>query len=295
MNSKHLQQFLILLVIFLVCSITPASAVQNSDIQSNSDNINLFNETYIEDMTKLLKSFDEATNTELTPEQDTYLETHKPILLSKAETILYNLQQFLNILLMEYYIENTTRRSNEGNKEDSLETVKSLDKYNGTELWCTFEELNKGKGVKPGKINERVEFNNEHVIMHVKDPKYGYMEFVGFISIDDKTIKYQKGTNIIDYPLENFTAEYPPTKGKNTTANNTRYSITTFNCSTQLALECMYVEKEDKLIDRRSNLDIGRWICGIFAGVGGMAVAVAGTYRLCDYCNTKHGKESQKL
>ena len=56
MNSRS-QRVLLFLVISLVCSITPASATQNSGIQSNSDNISLFNETYIEDMTKLLNSF----------------------------------------------------------------------------------------------------------------------------------------------------------------------------------------------------------------------------------------------
>jgi len=282
MNSKHLQQLLILLIICLVCSITPATAIQNNHIQTNNngDNwIGLFNKTYTEDMTKLLNGFDEASNTELTPEQDTYLETHEPTLLIKAETILYNLQTFLNILLTEYYTKNTTTQSeNEGNNENNL------DKYNCTEVWCTLEELNKREGVKPRKMNETVKFYNSNMIIHVKDPKCDYMEFVGFISMDDKTIKYQKGKNIIDCSWENFTKEYPPTHNN---SNISRYSVTTFNCSTQLALECMYVEKRDKLIGGRTNLDNGRWICGIFAVSGGVAVAVAGVYRLCDYCNSQ--------
>ena len=289
MNSKHLQQFLILLVIFLVCSITPASATQNSDIQSNSDNISLFNETYIEDMTKLLNSFDEASNTELTPEQDKYLETHEPILLSKAETILYNLQQFLNILLMEYYLENTTTHNeNKRNNENILDT------YNATELWCTLEDLNKGIGRDPRNTNKTVKFNNSRAIIHVKDPQYGYMESVGLISINknkDNTnsdIKYQKAKNNISCTWADFTRIYQPTKGK----NKDMYSITTFNCSTQEVLTTIYTKKYLALDNKKERLDNYKTICTIFAGAGGIAVAVAGAYRLCDYCN---GQTRQRI
>ena len=74
--------------------------------------------------------------TELTPEQDKYLEQREPALLSKAKTILYNLQNFLNILLAEYYgndggTENSTQRkllkNNDGTH--STDNGKTKDKF----------------------------------------------------------------------------------------------------------------------------------------------------------------------
>ena len=115
MNSKHLQQFLILLVIFLVCSITPASAVQNGN--------NRLEIPTTEDPGIILNVFDNGTSTELTSEQDKYLEQKQDRVQSKAESMLYNLQDFLNYLIYK----NNTRIIDEDNSTNKrIPTQRSL-------------------------------------------------------------------------------------------------------------------------------------------------------------------------
>ena len=231
--------------------------------------------------TSLLTVFDEASNTELTNEQEKYLETHENRLLSKAEAILYNLQNFLNILLMEYYLENTTTLNENKRNNENI-----LDKYNATELWCTLEDLNKGIGRDPKDPDNETKIQKigtKHVIIHGKDSQYDCMESVGFINITGKEITYQKAGENKTSTYENFMNKFKPTKDKD------MYSITVFDekYSTQEVLTTIYTKKDMALDNKKDRLDNYKTICTIFAGAGGIAVAVAGAYRLCDYCNSQ--------
>lgn len=290
MNSKHLQQFLVLLVIFLVCSMTPATANQNS-IKSNNDNVVvLFNETYIKDMSNLLIGFDEASNTELTPEQDKYLETHEPLLLSKAETILYNLQQFLNILLTEYNTQNTTTKRSKNYTDPEMmkfnTTAKEMVSYlnNDTPFkgvtygCCTCSELDKCVANKT--------YNNGYVVIQVKDPisSKGYIRYVELVNIysnsEGDKIRLKVGSEFEELTWEQFNNTYG--YGNNTTNKGKFNIISTNNYPAHSVLKSICNKQKEDLMDEKVGLEKGNWACNILATLLGIVVMSAGVYRLSD-------------
>lgn len=105
------KKLLIFLIILLVCSITPAMAVQSGETD-NTSNSYTYGRLY-DDSRNILSELTEAEDVELTPEQSVYIEAHQGGLKTKAEAMLYNIQSYLNYLLQESArYENTSTTSN---------------------------------------------------------------------------------------------------------------------------------------------------------------------------------------
>jgi hypothetical protein len=292
MNSRVYKCWCFLIVL-LVCSITPATAIQNNPnhITSENDWIALFNETYIEDMTKLLNSFDEASNTELTPEQDQYIEIHEDRLLAKSEAILYNLQDFLNILLAELYIENTTTLKSEVINETDPEMTKfdsSVSKMmsylnNNTVFGglsskkCNCSELN--------KLVANKTYNKGHVVIEVKDPlsSKGYVRYVELVDIysnsEDDEIQLKVGSELEELTWEEFKDIY----GYGNATNKGDFNIIpTNNYPAHYVLKSMCTKQKEDLMDEKTKLENDNWGCNILATYLGAAVMCVGVYRLSD-------------
>lgn len=276
MNSR-LYKILIFLVVFLVCSITPASAIQNHNNNiktSDDDYIDLFNETYIYEMNRLLTGFDNASNTELTPEQDQYLQAHEDRVLGKAEAILYNLQDFLNILLAELYVENTTTLKKDGNNptEDS-----EMDKFSG-DIGFRVEHINDDtvfKGVENdscscselnkwivNKTHNGKPISKKSVIIEVKDPSKGYCRYIELTDIysnnEGDIIEFNVGTR-----HEKFTwTEFQDTYGYGN--NNPKHLfnvILTHNYRSYNVLKSVYYDQKSGLDSKKNNYEKGRIMC----------------------------------
>lgn len=81
--SVDWKKALILLLILLVCSVTPITAVERKQVNSTSDSY-----TYAQlysDSRNILSEFIEAEDVKLTLEQSAYLEAHQGRLRTKAE------------------------------------------------------------------------------------------------------------------------------------------------------------------------------------------------------------------
>ena len=255
---------------------------------------NTYNQGYNEAKTDLLTVFDEASNTELTNEQKQYLTEHQNRILNKAETILYNLQNFLNTLYKEYYKEtnendeNPTQRKLLEDKdssktkemkkfdEDANETVTYLNhktKIKGVKsLNCTYEEL---EDLVRNKI-----YDKDKVIVQVRDRTY--IRYMKLIDINATNIQLKSGKNL----------SYSPKQFKNNSVpklSDPRFNIIIVpeNQDTDNILKIIWEKQKDDIKWKMSFLGSGKTVCATLIGVGGMAVAVAGTYRLCDYCSSR--------
>lgn len=110
MRLKFSRSFLILFIITLVCSITPAVAIQTESINTKEAS-HLIGDNFISDMwnnawnqciTEVLNPLDKEKDRKLTNQQKMYLAEHNERLIAKSETILSNLQELLNYSLNEY-------------------------------------------------------------------------------------------------------------------------------------------------------------------------------------------------
>ena len=259
-----------------------------------------YNQIPNEAKTDLLTVFDEASNTELTNEQDKYLTKHQNRIVNKAETILYNLQNFLNLLLKgEYDINDETnprQRKPLENKEDkdvdkftkdAIEKSNYLNSKKGVGLEntstknqvvridCTYDELS--EGIRKGS------YNKDKVIVQVKDGEY--IRYMQLLNITATNIQLRSGEILTP---EEFKNQYVWKTEGNYNNHDYRFNILLVpeGHPAQKVLWCVYDKQKGKITDRKSNLEIGRWVCTIFAPACGIAVAVAGAYRLCDYCNS---------
>ena len=237
--------------------------------------------------TSLLTVFDEASNTELTNEQEKYLETHENRLLSKAEAILYNLQNFLNILYKEYYREtgndeNPTQRKLLKNKNDNDKFTKDANEMvnylkkdkkikSVKSLNCTYEELE-------DLVRNKV-YDKDKVIVQVRDCTY--IRYMKLIDINATNIQLKSGKNL----------SYSPKQFKNNSVSklsDPRFNIIIVpeNQDTDNILKIIWEKQRKDIIWETSFSNTGKIVCATLIGVGGVGVAVAGVYRLCDYCNS---------
>jgi len=115
-----------MLVIALVCSITPISAVQIGE-QTNNDTFD-WNAALSEGVNYAFNFLNSESETELTPEQHAYLEERQELLEYKGDGILNNSQVVLDYLIKEFNKNNETtvnskKRGMGDDFSDSLITI----------------------------------------------------------------------------------------------------------------------------------------------------------------------------
>jgi hypothetical protein len=112
------ENLLIFVIIVLVSSITPVAAVESSRSDNVSDD---WNDGWSRGMAEFSKAFNEEKYTELTLEQQQYLEAHEDGVQSKGDAVLQNIQDYINYALNEYSNYNTSKlqkRSENNQKYD---------------------------------------------------------------------------------------------------------------------------------------------------------------------------------
>jgi hypothetical protein len=259
-----------------------------------------YNPLYNETSPNLLNAFDEASNTELTNEQKQYLETHQNKILKIAETILYNLQTFLNILLTNEdessVDENPTQRKLLTNKaisssstknkytNDANGMIKHLDDMhglNGDDIAdekkfhtrsCTYEELL--NGVQNGTYNDKV-------IVQVRDGEY--VRYMKLINITDTSIELKSGEKGLSYSPEKFKNNSVPN------SSDPRFNILIVPASQDNddILKNVWKKQINHIEWLISLVGGGKIVCATLIGVGGISVVAAGAYRVGDYCNSR--------
>jgi hypothetical protein len=131
MLDLNSQKFLILLIITLICSITPATAVQIGNSNLTNNTAFDWNAAWSQGVTYAFISLNGEMDTELTPEQHTYLEQHEDLLENKGYGVLNNTQDILDYTIQEYNkynknTDNTKERSAMGDKyTDSINDIKT--------------------------------------------------------------------------------------------------------------------------------------------------------------------------
>ena len=258
---------------------------------------NTYNQGYNEAKTDLLTVFDEASNTELTNEQKQYLTEHQNRILNKAETILYNLQNFLNTLYKEYYKEtnendeNPTQRKLLEDKdssktkemkkfdEDANETVTYLNhktKIKGVKsLNCTYEEL---EDLVRNKI-----YDKDKVIVQVRDRTY--IRYMKLIDINATNIQLKSGKEEIKKDPKQFINQYIWQKDGKHDNPDRRFNIilAPIDYDSDYILDEIYDKQYRMLKDSMDNCDLGLAVCAPLFVVG-VTIITAGSYRLCDSC-----------
>lgn len=178
-NSRN---FIIMLVIALVCSITPISAVQIGE-QTNNDTFD-WNAALSEGVNYAFNFLNSESETELTPEQHAYLEERQELLEYKGDGILNNSQVVLDYLIKEFNKNNETtvnskKRSMGDDFSDSLITItKHIQDlgYNVSTSSYTYADLKKYANGTTNTTNNTVD-NTGTIIVQIKDNDYvRYME-----------------------------------------------------------------------------------------------------------------------
>lgn len=305
MNPKASQSILIFFIAMLVCSITPAMATQTTATNGEHDKI------HTESMNDIWNAFNEGSNTKLTPEQDKYLETHQDRILFQAETILYNLQNFLNILLAEYYENNAndedhTQRKlleNTENKDkyttdaikmkNYLSTNKDDPKINNTQtINCNYGTLFNATN----ETSKEKKYDVDHIIVQIKDPK-GYIRYTRLISIDNTYIHLTSGSQDINVTKDKFEELYVwhddgkysnPDRMFNIIVSPSSYDYT------EHILNHIWSKQNIDLQVKEAKINTVNTVSVTSMGIGGLSVVTAGAYRLCDSCTNKAVQKIEK-
>jgi hypothetical protein len=206
MSLKNSPNFLIFFVIVLICSITPATALQN-ETNLTGNVVDNWNDEWVKGVENALQMLSEQEYTELTPEQDSYLEEHQDQIQIKGEGVLYNLQYFLDYVDHELSKYNTTtnmqnkRTTNTDKFTDSIKEVtkflKNKDipvanetltygqlsnntKYNNTYQNQTIVQIRTGTNDYP-VYAELIDINNDNIIIKTSK-KIETMKAITFIN-----------------------------------------------------------------------------------------------------------------
>ena len=258
-----------------------------------------YNQIPNEAKTDLLTVFDEASNTELTNEQDKYLTEHQNRILNKAETILYNLQNFLNTLYKQYHEEtnendeNPTQRKLLENKEDKFtkdanDMVNYLnntpDKIEAKTLNCNYVELTKRTNDTYKELNITNDNYKDRIIVQIKDDDK-YIRYMKLINITNTSIHLKSGKNEIEKNCGYFINGYIWKEDGKHDNPDRRFNIilTPTGYDSDYVLDKIYDKQYGMLRDSDNNCDLGLAVCAPLFVVG-VTIITAGSYRLCDSC-----------
>ena len=292
MSFKFSQKFLIFIVIFFVCSITPASAA----IQSGNNFLGLdFNQTYdLDDLLLQLytifydtvyKAFNDGNNTELTPEQNSYLIKQEERLSKKSEVIINNSQDFLNYLIKEDYYYHPEEydtpenlRETRGSDDKFVSDAKAMAKYiteanpklNATEYkQCNYTELCEN-------VNGTYDIN--HIIVQIKDTD-GYIRYLSLISINVTTIHLKSGSMEIYESSDEFIATHTYNS-----EHNINILVSPSNSYPNNILRQVWSKQTKDLKNKQAWVGVGViYIAATVSGVG-FGIAVGSAMRWCDNC-----------
>ena len=307
---KFPQSLLILIIITLICSITPAMAIQtgNNELDESYDQAyDLVRET-------VLNNFVEGTNTELTLEQDAYLEQNQDRLENKSDSMLFNLQDLLNYLITEYNNYHPTNENQENpTQRKLLETRDDTNKYttdainmkeyistddngpkiNGTQnIICNYDELL--KSVNENTKEKKVDI--DHVIVQIRDPS-GYIRYMQLIDINPTDIHLKSGTQDIKVTRERFEALYVWHEDDGVSNPDLKFNILVSPPDysfTDYILRQIWDKQNSDLRRKEARVSTGISIAVSVIGVAGLGVAIAGAYRLCDSCDSKAADNIEK-
>ena len=110
--NKSKQGILISFIIILVCGITPATALQN--METNTNGLSNDWDAYIKGVEYALDVMGGQEPTELTPQQDEYVVTHLDRIETRGESALDQLQAYVTYInkeLSEYNVNPTNTRN----------------------------------------------------------------------------------------------------------------------------------------------------------------------------------------
>ncbi|MBZ2164462.1 hypothetical protein [Methanobacterium spitsbergense] len=308
MSLKFSQNLLILIVIILVCSITPATAAIQAKNNSLKEN---YNQTYDQEdyglhlytlfRDTVFNTFNEGTSTELTPEQDAYLQQQEDRLYTKSDAMLNNTQDFLNYLIDENYYyhpeeyENLTQGKLQDTRDDTdkfIADAKKMKDYlsndaNGPKITgmmniqCTYDELYK-------YVNNST-YNKDNIFVQIRDSD-GYIRYMRLISIDNSNIHLKSGSIDINEDPNRFNdlhvwhsdGKYSnPDLKFNILVSPSNYSYNDY------ILRQIWNKQYNELVVKDSRINTGTSLVIAAIGVGGIGVAANGAYRMCDGCKPK--------
>jgi hypothetical protein len=265
----------------------------------------------------ILNTFDEGTNTELTPEQNKYLAGHQDGLKYKAGIMLYNLQNFLNYLIKEYnnYYpnnenqENPTQRNSQETKDDKdkyTTDAKKMVKYlsndnNGPKIKgmknikCTYTNLR--DAVNNTTSTDNI-YNMSNVFVQIKDPD-GYIRYLKLISINGTNIhlKSKAGSGDINVNKTTFEQLYVWHEDGRYINPDLKFNILVSPPDyhyTDYILRQIWDKQNKDLGVKEGRISTGVAISVVGLGTGGISVATAGAYRLCDSCTGDVAKKIEE-
>jgi hypothetical protein len=268
MMKNYLKTFLILFVSVLVLSITPAMAVQTGQ---NSDNGTVSDDWTVEwnkIKDTILNAYFQEKDTELTSEQTEYLEAHEDGVLAKGESVLYNLQDYINSLN-----ENNTKQKRGNLITDDLDEIvtylKSV-RMNVTTKKLNYTDLSRGWG--NGTYKE-----DSGVIVQIDDK--GYTRYMQLISITEDPKDPKKGEIHLRTPKKEFTMS--AAAFKNLYMPNEEFNIINVpnNGDVSTAVYDILTYQRDHLNAHISRCNAAMTACGVYTTLGFSGIMLTGVWR----------------
>jgi len=311
MKNVFLQNLLILFVIALICTMTPAIAVQTESMDNDHNSVW---DKGVEEIIKVI----EGDDTELTPEQSTYLETHQEQVQIKGEAVLTSLQLYINYLMKEYneYYSQTGNQEpitqiklletadNENSKyyfqtkqvtttpkvqETPTQKLKETkdDKYNDdlTKVINYLESINipaKTDSINysdlSGNWKNEVYANDDGIIIQITDR--GYVRYMELISIDDTNIH-------VHSDKKDFTMSAATFKNMYLQGDDFNIIIVPKDYDTTITLHDLLTFKRDNLSANINWCNWGQALCIPVAVLGISGIVLNGVWKCCANCKAK--------
>ncbi|WP_048190364.1 hypothetical protein [Methanobacterium sp. SMA-27] len=293
--NKSKQGILLSLIIILVCSITPATAIQNGETNTNGDISDW--DVWIKGVELSLDVMGGQEDTELTLEQETYVETHQDRIQIKGESVLYQLQAYMDYInkeLSEYkYNTNPTNTQN---------TPLSATNVGATHVSATASEATTSmKDIKTELKKEDILVNNtttnytalsdavngvdgnnptldkSTVIVPIKD--CGYLVYAELININYNEISIKTSQKDIKYSADVF-------KNYHSADGNLNIIIVPPEPDREDILTSIYGIQRNDLITHSNWYVAGISACGVAIG-SGVSLIVNGLIQIRGACKTK--------
>jgi hypothetical protein len=306
---KYLQKLPILFLIALICSMTPAMALQTDGMSNDCSS------EWDKGVDEIIKVI-EGDDTELTPEQSTYLETHQDQVQIKGEAVLTSLQLYINYLMKEYneYYSQTDKQA-PPTQRNLLEIKDSeYSKYSSQIKQSNTQKVQKIKDDKYGDdltkvvnylktINiptktDSLGYNNlsdnweknvygddDGVIIQIDDR--GYVRYMKLVSISRTNIHVRSDKKDITISFDTFKNMYLPNEDIN-------IIIVPKNYDTTITLHDVLTFKRDNLNANINWCTWGQSICIPVTVLGISGIVLNGVWKCCDKCKSKAANDVKK-
>jgi hypothetical protein len=281
--NKSKQGILLSLIIILVCSITPATAIQNMQTNTNGEISDW--DAYIKGVEYALDVMGGQEPTELTPQQDEYVEAHLVRIEARGENVLDQLQAYLTYInkeLSEYEVTPTNTRNmpksatNLGatatNPTNSQKDMKKELKEQGIVVQTATYEYDNLSSAVNGENGENPTLDKNRVIVQFKDGMY-YV-YADLININGNEIS-------IETPEKNKTWSEPEFKKYHSADGKINIIIIPEDCGREDTLDLIYqIQRKDLT----KSINYCLWGIGLLGVVGtaGVALITTGVVKCCD-------------